>query len=248
MNPHKRILIVDDEEQIILVLRNGLKKLGQGYEIVAARNGQEALERLREAPVDLIITDLKMSGVDGVALTEAAYAVAPKARVIWMTAYDRWESDAQRLGVYRYLLKPVDVSEIRRIVQEALEVRDAPPRRKSILIIDDEPLEALSLSQSLERSAGSDYYVKISLAPDEALSSLQAEHFDLIVTGLHTCQDNLDLVRHIRRVNPKLRTLLLLKSDSPEEVEQARQLAAICLSGPPDLDEFTATVRRVLTE
>jgi DNA-binding NtrC family response regulator len=251
-NDHKRILIVDDEDQVIFVLRNGLKKLGDAYEVLVAHSGQEALERLREAPVDLLITDLKMPGVDGIALTEVAYAIVPGAKVIWITAYDRWEPDARRLGVYRYLLKPLDLVEIRQAVFDALEVaadqadKTRPASRKHILVVDDEPQEALALCGALEQSGGR-YYVKLTLVAEEALSSLKSEQFDLVIAGLHAAaQDNLDLIRQVRRLTPKTRTLLMAEIPSPQLEEQCRQLAAACLAGPVDLDRFAASVQHIL--
>jgi DNA-binding NtrC family response regulator len=110
---YKRILIVDDEEQVVFVMRNSLKKLGPMYEIVTASSGQEALDKLREAPADLVITDLAMPGIHGLELTESVLAHAPQTKVIWVTAYDQWQAEAERLGVYRYILKPLDLEQIR---------------------------------------------------------------------------------------------------------------------------------------
>ncbi len=247
---YKRILIVDDEEQITFVLRNSLKRLSGRYEIevVTARNGQEALQKLRTTPFDLIITDLKMHGVDGIALTEAAYAIVPGTKVIWITAYNQWESDARRLGVYRYLLKPVDMDEIRQVVREALEtMMRAQGTRKAILLVDDEPMEALALYQALDYSAHGEYHIKISLVPEEALGSLKSEYFDLVIANLHTSeQDNLDLIRQVRRMAPAAQTLWLVNQCSPESDEQARQLATVCMIGTFDAEGLPGIVRQIL--
>lgn len=249
----KRILIVDDEEQIISTLSRSLKKLGDGYDIVTAANGHEALIRLREAPADLVITDLKMPGMDGVALTQVAYAILPGAKIIWMTAYDIWESEARRLGVYRYLNKPLDVIELRKIVREALETAaglaeaERLPARKHILIIDDDPQEALDLCRALEQPSAHRYYAKISLAPEEALDSLRAEHFDLLVAALHTAdQDGLNLIRLARQISPQMRAMWITNGHSLEAEQQARQLAASCLSTPVDPAQFAAAVESIL--
>jgi CheY-like chemotaxis protein len=119
----KRILVVDDDERVLFVLHDTLTRLGSEYEIVTAPNGHEALDRARKMPFDLIITDLRMPGMDGVELTEAVRTLSPSTVVIWITAYGRQETNAEarKLGVYRCLDKPLEVTEIRQIAREALE-------------------------------------------------------------------------------------------------------------------------------
>ncbi|MCX7680942.1 MAG: response regulator [Anaerolineae bacterium] len=120
---HKRILIVDDEEAVLFTLERSLRKLGSDYEIVTARSGQDALERVKQGEYHLVITDLKMPGMDGVELTRAIQALSPTTAVIWITAYGSpgSEAEARRLNVHSYLRKPLDIVEIRRIAREAVD-------------------------------------------------------------------------------------------------------------------------------
>ena len=122
MDTPKRILVVDDDERVLFVFHDALVRLGSEYEIVTARNGRTAQEKVRETPFDLIITDLRMPDVDGIALTEAIRAHHAGATVIWMTAYGchSVRAEAARLAVYRCLDKPLEISEIRDTVREAL--------------------------------------------------------------------------------------------------------------------------------
>ena len=123
MNVRKRILIVDDDEQVLFVLHRILARTDGGYEIVTARNGQEALKNATETRFDLLITDLRMPDMGGVTLTKAITALNTSTIVIWMTAYgcNLSRADAKRLGIYRCLDKPVEIGEIRQVVQETLE-------------------------------------------------------------------------------------------------------------------------------
>jgi CheY-like chemotaxis protein len=123
MSGSKRILIVDDDAQVLFVLHDALKKLGGEHEIATARNGREALAKMKETPFDLVITDLRMPGLDGVSLTEEIRTSNPTAVVIWITAYSckGLETDAARLAVHDCLEKPLEPAEIRRVAQEALE-------------------------------------------------------------------------------------------------------------------------------
>jgi CheY-like chemotaxis protein len=120
----RRILLVDDEESVLFVLYNGLLRLDDGYdvEVDKAHDGPEALEKLRESRFDLMVTDLRLPGMDGVELTKAARELDSDIVVIWITAYDcqKARRDAERLEVYRCLDKPLEIDEIRSIVREAL--------------------------------------------------------------------------------------------------------------------------------
>jgi DNA-binding NtrC family response regulator len=124
MDISKRILVVDDDERVLFVFRGALVRLGSDYEIVTAQNGCEALERAREASFDLVITDLRMPDMDGIALTEAIRAMDSGVVVIWVTAYGchKLKADAARLAVYGCLDKPVEINEIRETARKALEV------------------------------------------------------------------------------------------------------------------------------
>ncbi len=119
----RRILIVDDEPAVCRILKRGLDNLRKGYEIVTAGDGYEALEYIKQAPFDLIVTDYKMAGLDGLALLEEIRRIQPEARVVLMTAYgsDQVEARARRLNAYRYLTKPLEMDDFRQMVQEALD-------------------------------------------------------------------------------------------------------------------------------
>lgn len=121
-NGKKRVLVVDDEEHVLFILHGALVKLGNCCEIVAASDSMSALEQARQQHFDLLLTDLLMPGLDGVALTEQVRALYPGIVVIWMTAYGSADllEQAERLGIYGCLDKPVEVSDIRSMVRRAL--------------------------------------------------------------------------------------------------------------------------------
>jgi DNA-binding NtrC family response regulator len=119
----RRILLVDDDKRVLFILRDVLIGLGRGYEIVTAGGGREALARIGEMRFDLVITDLVMPDVDGIAFTQHVRDAASDTAVIWMTAHGchRVRAEAARLAVYCCLEKPVEVGRIRQTVREALE-------------------------------------------------------------------------------------------------------------------------------
>ena len=102
------ILIVDDEKNYLLVLSAVLED--EGYEVLTALSGQEALDIQKTSDLDLILTDMKMPGMNGITLLENVKAVDPDLPVIMMTAHGTVDKavEAMQKGAYSYILKPFD--------------------------------------------------------------------------------------------------------------------------------------------
>jgi len=121
--PRPRILIVDDQRNMrtttALLLR------AQGYEVAEAESGEAALSRLLADPFDVVLTDLKMAPLDGLAVLRGALEISPSTQVIVMTGYGTVESAvvAMQHGAYDYVSKPFKESELLMRVQRALEKR-----------------------------------------------------------------------------------------------------------------------------
>lgn len=121
MTKHKRILIADDDPRVLLILRTTLERMKNGYRIVAARDGTEALHKVAAQPFDLVVTDVRMPGIDGIELVEAIRASKLDMAVIWITAYgcNKLQAECDRLDVYCCLDKPLRIGEIRQAALEA---------------------------------------------------------------------------------------------------------------------------------
>jgi len=119
-----KILVVDDELSMREFLDIFLTK--EGYEVVTAEGGQQACDLLESTYVDLVISDIKMPGVDGLGVLRAAKGVDPDLPVLMITAFASHESavEAMKLGAYDYITKPFQVDEIRHIIANALERRE----------------------------------------------------------------------------------------------------------------------------
>lgn len=116
-----KILIVDDEQDICKALAFLLRR--EEYEVVTAASGEEAVERIAGESFDVILTDLKMGKVDGMAVLEKARELAPDTPVLIMTAFASIESavEAMRKGAADYIVKPFHNEEIRLTVRRVLE-------------------------------------------------------------------------------------------------------------------------------
>ncbi len=122
MSSGDRILIVDDEEDILYVLEGHLTRAG--YSVTTARDGKEALARFREARHDLVIADVRMPKLDGLGLLRALREIDAGIGVIMITGHGSIDTavEAMKVGAYDYLTKPFrHINEILLTVERALE-------------------------------------------------------------------------------------------------------------------------------
>jgi two-component system NtrC family response regulator len=114
------ILIVDDEKNYLLVLSAVLEE--EGYEVLTTASGLEALEIQKASDVDLVLTDMKMPGLDGIELLEQIKTRDPELPVIMMTAHGTVDKavEAMQKGAYSYILKPFDNERLTLYVKKAI--------------------------------------------------------------------------------------------------------------------------------
>lgn len=114
-----RLLIVDDE----LHVRESLSRwfIEDGYEVETAGDAKEALSILSKKPCDVVVTDIKMPGMDGVELLKRVLDVAPSVAVVLITAYASVQTAVEALkeGAYDYITKPFDPEHLSRVVEKA---------------------------------------------------------------------------------------------------------------------------------
>ena len=117
----ERILVVDDEENMVHFLTKLLR--AEGFVVEGTGTGEAALDRLRDAPFELVLTDLKLPDTDGIEILKAARELHPETVVVLITAHGTIESaiEAMRAGAYDYVTKPFRASEILQVVNKALE-------------------------------------------------------------------------------------------------------------------------------
>ena len=134
MSKH-RILIVDDEKAMREFLEIMLRK--EGYDAMSMESAAKALEFCKENYADLVITDLKMPGMNGVEFIRALKELDPSLLVIMVTAYASVETaiDAMKAGAYDYFTKPFNIDEVKINIRKALNHRSL--ERENRLLKDD---------------------------------------------------------------------------------------------------------------
>ena len=118
-----RIMLVDDEERYLKTTGKLLAR--KGYDALTASGGAEALERLRSEKVHVVILDVKMPGMDGIATLKEIKRRFPMIEVIMLTGHATVESaiDGLKSGATDYLIKPADIDEIISKAEEAYAKR-----------------------------------------------------------------------------------------------------------------------------
>ena len=123
MTPHERILVVDDEEQMRDLLVKVLER--KGYQVSVCGDGADALAFLEREPVDLVVTDVRMPGLNGMEALRAIKELNPEIVVIIMTAFGSIDQAVQAVkeGAYDYINKPFKIDEMLLTIEKALEER-----------------------------------------------------------------------------------------------------------------------------
>ncbi len=116
-----RILVVDDEERMCQSMQALLSQ--EGYDVATVLDGRDAIKRAQKERFDLVITDLRMSPLDGIKVLEGINKVSPQTLIIILTAYATLNSAIEAIGkgAYDYLMKPVEFSDLKKTVERGME-------------------------------------------------------------------------------------------------------------------------------
>jgi two-component system, NtrC family, response regulator PilR len=168
-----RILVVDDELSMRELLSIVLKR--EGYQVLLADNGQAALDVLKQEPIDLLISDIKMPDMSGVDVLRAAKAVDQDVLAIMVTAFASTETavEAMRLGACDYLSKPFDIDVLKMKVREKIENRQL--RQENVLL-----KRTLGLSHQFSNIIGRS---ETMLAVFKMIETVARTHSTILLTG-----------------------------------------------------------------
>ena len=147
----RRLLLVEDDEVFLRPLHRTLEL--KGYEVLPVPSGEEALDTLKSEDVDLVLTDRRLAGMDGVELVRQVKAEHPDLAVLVMTAYGTIESavEAMRLGAEDYLVKPFETAELLLVIRRAIEFQELKSANRRTIRRNQ---ERFTFSNIIARSAG----------------------------------------------------------------------------------------------
>ncbi|MBI5236444.1 MAG: response regulator [Deltaproteobacteria bacterium] len=114
----KRILVVDDEEGLRLLYKEELEDAG--WEVVLAASGEESIKKIEEIPVDLLLLDIKMPGMDGVEVLRRVKEKWKDLPVVLCTAYPHYKHDFGTWASDAYVIKSSDLTELKQTLKDIL--------------------------------------------------------------------------------------------------------------------------------
>ena len=116
-----KVLLVDDEEDLAVHMAERL--VTRGFSAEAVYDGPSAVDYVREKPVDVVVLDLQMPGMDGIETLKAVKEINPDLAVIMLTGYGTMETalEGKKMGAYEYLIKPCDIVGLAALIRVAHE-------------------------------------------------------------------------------------------------------------------------------
>jgi HD-like signal output (HDOD) protein len=174
----KRVLFVDDEPKVLEGLRRMLRMLRREWEMEFAEGGHEALERLAASPFDVVVTDMRMPGMDGSELLKEVMARHPATvRIILSGQCDRDTVLQAVAAAHQFLTKPCDSETLKSTVARACRLRDQLPNEwhketvSRITCVPSEPRAYAALKAELESPAASIERVRETIVNDVGMSA-----------------------------------------------------------------------------
>jgi len=228
------VLVVDDLRSIRLTLGGILED--EGYNVVLAENGYQAIEAAKKAPFDLVFMDIKMPGINGVQTFREIKKVNPEAVVIMMTAYSVEDliKEALEEGAYAVVYKPFDIEKIVSIIESALQ-------KTLILVVDDSFSDRETLKAILEEKG---YSVVTAGTGGEALARVRDKRFDIIFLDVKLPDiDGVDFFEQVKAIDTDVAVIMMTGYSETELMQKViSQGAYTCIYKPFNVDRVLSLV------
>jgi CheY-like chemotaxis protein len=237
------VLVVEDKDNVRRLAVETLSSCG--YSVLAARGGDEALalSERRTEPIDLLLTDVVMPGMNRSGLAGRLLSSRPQMKVIFMSGYpDAALGPPSAVSALHYLPKPFSPDELGRKVREVLG--PSRPVGRTILVVDDES----GIRKMFAAILGADNRVLLASHGTEALEILRGEEPDLVITDMvMPNHDGTEMLRAVRKLCPRAKIIAMSGAFGGQFMKTMELLGAdATLVKPIDPDRLLATVEALL--
>lgn len=237
-----KILIADDNVSLCRTMSFILGR--KGYTVAIAKDGLEAIEKVKETPFDMIFVDIKMPVMNGVEAYRGIKRIRPKAVVMMMTAYAVEDLVQQALeeGAYGVIYKPLDIEKVLAIIERAREAKQGA----LIMVVDDDPATCTTFKNILVRKG---YAVGLAGTGEEAIAMAREKAYDIIFIDIKLPSINgLETYLAIKKINPQAVAIVMTayRQEVGDLVEEAlNNHAYTCVYKPLDMEEVLNLVDEI---
>ncbi len=236
------ILIVDDNTSLCQTMSFILGR--KGYAVTTARDGLEALARVKKRPFNMVFMDIKMPLMDGVETYKRIKKVRPEAVVVMMTAYavEDLVQEALQEGAYDIIYKPLDIEKVLALIERAKDNNQGA----LIMVVDDDPGTCITLKNILSKRGSR---VCTADTGEEAIAKSRKKDYDIIFIDMKLPTINgLETYLAIKEINPEAVVIMMTayRQEVTELVEEALDSNAYtCLYKPLDMEELVRLVDEI---
>lgn len=243
MNDKGRILVVDDDADILDTLKDVLEL--EGYETETASDGFKALDAVRNSSFDVVLMDIKMPVMNGVETFKKLRAISADTPVIMISAYavEDLVREALREGAFAALKKPVDFDQLFHTIESARG------DGALVLVVDDEDQVRTVLSNVLDDKG---FRTKTAKDGEHAIAMARANNFDVIVLDMKLpVLNGLETYLAIRSIRPD--AVVIVMTGYPMEMmslakQAVEKSAYVCLQKPIDVDDLLTLINKIMAE
>lgn len=243
MSKKARILVVDDNKEFCQNVRDIVEL--QGYEVLTAHDGFQALELVRQDGLDLVLMDVKMPIMDGVATFKKIKQIAPQLPVVMVTAYavEECVREALREGAFGFLKKPLDFELLFAVIENTFF------KGALVLVVDDDRDLCANMKDVLSDKG---YRVRVAHDGNKAIEKTWQSDFDVMLLDMKLPPVNgLETYLSVRDIRLDVVVIIITghRQEMGDLVDQAiRGDAYTCLEKPVDMDELLSLLGQIREE
>lgn len=258
-NQNIRLLIVDDEEDFLESTSKALSR--RGFVVDCAQNGTDAIKMAKKNSYDILILDVKMPDIDGIAVFRIIHKILPDLLILLLTGHSTLNDAFQTLkeGVTNYLTKPIEMDELAMCIKNVVSLTDETPDKRNndleqydsdevirIMLIDDEYEFLESLKKVLQRRKMD---VITMDSGEKALMYLKNKLVDVVVLDVKIPGMNgLEILQRIKQDFPSIEVILLTGHPSiSNAIDGIRLGACEYLQKPYKATSLATTIRKLYT-